>query len=328
MRWGVTNQGARFSVTTADFLLFLLVIVWGVNYTVIKKALEELHPLVFNTLRFALATLILGVLLRRRGGPGKMSAKTGVKAALLGILANAIYQLFFIEGLARTNVAHATLIHASMPTQVALLTHFTGRERMRRQGWVGIALTFLGLTLLLSFRSAEGGPEPSWTGDALMFAAAFSWALYTLLAQPVLAKAPASQVTLVGFLAGVPFLALAALPELSKYDLRHLTLATWAGVVFSGIFAIGLGYLVWNYAVHSLGTTRTAIYSNLTPVVASFVAWLTLGERWRLLQLFGAGAALFGVTLTRFSRKSGRDDVGVMLCKNGGNLSGKNLGSF
>ncbi|MGQ9495628.1 MAG: DMT family transporter [Thermoanaerobaculaceae bacterium] len=306
----VSKQGARPSVTTADWLLLVLIIIWGVNYTIIKKALEELHPLVFNALRFALATLILGIFLRGRGGPGKMSPKTALKAALLGILANTFYQLFFIEGLARTNVAHASLIQASMPSQVALLTHFTGRERMSRQGWIGIGLTFVGLTLLLSFRSTEGGQKPSWAGDALMFAAAFSWAVYTLLAEPVLTKAPASQVTLVGFLAGTPLLLLSALPQLFQHDLRHLSLATWGGVIFSGVLAIGLGYLVWNYAVRSLGTTRTAIYSNLTPVVAALVAWLALGERWRPLQIFGAATALFGVTLTRFARRSGRDDAG------------------
>jgi len=292
----------HFSFTKADALLAALIVVWGVNYTVIKAALEVLSPLAFNAVRFALATVTVAAARQMLGGLGRLSRKQKLQAAALGVLANTVYQLFFIEGLARTNVAHAALIQASMPAQVALLSHLAGRERVRTKGWVGIALTFLGLTLLLSARPASGGAPASWLGDGLMLAASFSWAVYTLLAAPLLARAPAGAVTAVGFASGTPLLLLLALPELARQDFRHLPLAGWGGVLFSGVFAIGLGYFVWNYALRSLGTTRTAIYSNLTPVVAACVAWLFLGERWQPLQLLGAALALVGITLTRFSQ--------------------------
>lgn len=116
-------------------------------------------------------------------------------------------------------------------------SQFTGRQCTSLQGQVGIALTFVGLSLLLSFPSVDGGPT-SWTADALVFATAFFWAVYTLLAEPVFAKALARWLTLVGFLAGTPLLFLPAIPELFK-GLRHVTLASRGGIVFSGILAMG-----------------------------------------------------------------------------------------
>jgi len=66
-----------------------------------------------------------------------------------------------------------------------------------------------------------------------------------------------------------------------------------------GVLAIGLAYLLWYRGVQLIGNSRTAAYSNLTPVVALAVAWVWLGEVPRLLQLGGAAVVLVGLTLAR-----------------------------
>lgn len=291
----------------ADALLLALILVWGVNYTVIKVAFTRLSPLVFNAARFVLATATVLGILSASGANLRLPARLRRQSALLGILSNSVYQLFFIEGLARTSVAHAALIQASMPSQVALLAHLSGRERLSRRGWAGIALTAAGLALLLSLRPQRGAASATLMGDLLMFGASLTWACYTLLATRVLAQAPASSVTAIGFLAGTPLLLLFALPQLPRQDWQGLGWAGWGGVVFSGVLAIGLGYFAWNLALRALGSTRTAVYSNLTPVVAALLAWLALGETWSFWQLVGALLALAGVMLTRFAPAAGRE---------------------
>lgn len=56
-----TLSAGRNGLTRVEFGLFLTILVWGVNYAVIKAALAELQPLAFNAIRFALATLTLAV---------------------------------------------------------------------------------------------------------------------------------------------------------------------------------------------------------------------------------------------------------------------------
>jgi drug/metabolite transporter (DMT)-like permease len=70
-------------------------------------------------------------------------------------------------------------------------------------------------------------------------------------------------------------------------------------VAFSGVVAIALAYLIWNTALGSIGGTRTAVYSNLTPLVAATLSWFTLGERWSPAQFVGAVTVLVGIALTR-----------------------------
>ncbi|MEE9264233.1 MAG: DMT family transporter, partial [Vicinamibacteria bacterium] len=58
----------------------------------------------------------------------------------------------------------------------------------------------------------------------------------------------------------------------------------------------------WYYAVSRVGATRTAIYSNLTPVAGLAIAWLTLGENVSVRQMLGAAVILVSIYLVLQSR--------------------------
>jgi drug/metabolite transporter (DMT)-like permease len=293
------SRGARFGLTTVDLGLLGIPIVWGVNYAVIKAALREFQPLAFNGLRFALATVTIGLLLRRRGTSLRLPREALWRLALLGVLGHTIYQVLFIEGIARTTAANASLIMASSPMLVALLATALGRERLQVRGWLGVGLAVAGLTLVLSAQNRVGFTRVSLAGDLLIVAGAATWALYTVLATGVMARAPSLSATLVTFLSGTPVLLLMAVPSLVSQDWRGVGAGGWLAVAFSGIVAIGLAYLAWNTGLGTVGSTRTVVYSNLTPVVAAALAWVTLGERWSLAQVCGAAGVLVGIALTR-----------------------------
>jgi drug/metabolite transporter (DMT)-like permease len=289
----------RLGIGRLDLILLGVPLVWGVNYAVIKAALNELQPLAFNGLRFTLATLTIWLLMGRLGTPVRIPRQRLWTLVLLGVLGNGLYQLLFIEGMARTTASNASLIMASVPVEVALLGTGLRSERLRARGWAGVLLAAGGLALLLSTGEGGGYIRGNLVGDLLMLVAASSWALYTVLGASAMAHTPSLGATLVTFLAGTPILLLAAVPSFIRQDWRAVGVAGWAGVAFSGIVAIGLAYLAWNTGLGAIGGTRTAVYSNLTPVVAAAVGWFTLGESWGAGQLLGAAAVLLGVTLTR-----------------------------
>lgn len=294
---------SRFPLGFADLVLATLIVIWGANYSVIKASFRFFSPLAFNAARFTLATLTVLVLLKVSGQNLRLPPQDRTQALIAGLLANTVYQLFFILGLAHTTAGNAALIQATMPLQVAVLSHLLGRERLSPRAWLGVALATGGLGILIVLRQGVSFELRNLGGDGLMLAAAFTWACYTLYADPLLARVPAMRVTALGFLAGAPPLALIAAPELAAQQWTELPLAAWGALAFSGVLAIGLGYLGWNYALRQLGSTRTAVYSNATPVVAALTAWLTLGERWTPGQLLGATMVLTGVIITRSARK-------------------------
>jgi drug/metabolite transporter (DMT)-like permease len=70
-------------------------------------------------------------------------------------------------------------------------------------------------------------------------------------------------------------------------------------VVYSACFAIALAYVIWNHGVRRLGTTHTAVFGYVTPVVAMLVAWVALGETPGAGQIAGAFVIIFGLYLVR-----------------------------
>ena len=79
----------------------------------------------------------------------------------------------------------------------------------------------------------------------------------------------------------------------------QLSARTWLAILYSAIFALAVAYTIWYAAVRQIGSARTAVYSNLIPLVAMATAVIFLGEPLRARNVVGAAAVLLGVALTR-----------------------------
>jgi drug/metabolite transporter (DMT)-like permease len=74
---------------------------------------------------------------------------------------------------------------------------------------------------------------------------------------------------------------------------------SWLGMIYSAALALGFAYVIWNTGVKIVGGTRTAIYSNLQPVVAMLIGWMWLGEAIGQMKAAGAAIIVAGVLVTR-----------------------------
>ena len=97
---------------------------------------------------------------------------------------------------------------------------------------------------------------------------------------------------------GLP-LVLVGLPEIVSIRVNEVSFASWLGLLYSALLALVFGYFFWAYAIQAIGSTRTSLYVNLVPVVATVSAWVWLDERLSPLQLLGAIAVITGITLSR-----------------------------
>jgi drug/metabolite transporter (DMT)-like permease len=96
---------------------------------------------------------------------------------------------------------------------------------------------------------------------------------------------------------GAAGLVAVSLPVLAAQRWEGVRLGAWAGLLFSGVFAIAVAYTLWYGSVGRVGSSRTAVYSNAVPVAALLIAWVTLGERPTWLHVAGTAAILGGVAL-------------------------------
>ena len=73
----------------------------------------------------------------------------------------------------------------------------------------------------------------------------------------------------------------------------------WLAILYSGIFALVIAYLFWYRGVRVIGPTRTAMYSNVQPIIAVIFAWAVLKETPTVWQGIGMACIMSGLLLTR-----------------------------
>ncbi len=283
--------------------MLTVVCIWGINFSVLKLALRDFSPLAFNALRFSAATLLILGIMRLRGESFSLAWRDLAPIAGLGLLGHTLYQLVFINGLARTTSSNSALLMATAPIWVAVYGHLLGVERNNRLVWAGIFLSFSG-TLLLILGGAQGISLAGggMLGDLLILIAAMAWAAYTTGSKPLLGRYSPLKLTALGMLAGTIPLDLISLPALLSQNWVAISPGAWGGLIYSSVFSVTVGYVFWYTSVQRIGNARTAIYSNLTPVIAVIVAWLVVGDRLAPLQGLGAAVVLGGIMLTRKGR--------------------------
>lgn len=285
-------------MTRFDLLLFLMVAIWGANFSLVKVALREFPELVFNALRLLIASsLFLGAIWwQQRTTPRPaLSRAEWIRVVVLGLIGHLIYQFLFLGGLKRTSVANGSLIMGTTPVIVALLSAWTGHERISLQRWLGAAISFLGLYIVVGAQAGLGNP----TGDLLVLASTACWATYSVASVPLLKRHSPVVVTGYTMTVGATAYTLAAVPALRAMPWGQVSALGWGLMLASAVFALGLAYLIWYSSVQRVGSTRTAAWSNVTPVMAMSIAALWLGEGLALRQLAGAGVIFAGLVMTR-----------------------------
>ncbi len=273
-------------------LLLLMVAIWGANYSLIKVVLRELPPPVFNALRLLIASAVFLALLALTART-RPTRREWLQLAGLGLYGQFLYQLFFLNGMSRTSVANASLIIGLVPMVVALTNAALGLERLSRAYWIGMIVSVIGMYFVVGLDA--GMSAASLIGDALTFGAVLAWSAYTVAAKPLLARHTPIVVTGWSMSIGTLFYLPYALPDMLAVDWRQVSGGAWLGTTLSALLALNLSYILWNTAVQRIGSSQTAIYSNLIPVAAVGTAAVWLREpidRWKAI---GAGLIVAGL---------------------------------
>jgi drug/metabolite transporter (DMT)-like permease len=285
---------------TTDALLFLMALIWAVNYSVLKYGTRLVPPLAYNGARIPLAGVLQFGIARAMRLP-RIPRRDALLLLTLGMLGNGVYQVLFIVGMARSRVATTVLVLASGPALAAMLGRLRGTERLSGSAWAGIALQLTGVgSVVLGTAGSRGGAD-SIIGVAMILAAALSWAWFSVLVQPFTTRISGLDVGAYTMLGGGIVSFLVGLPLLLSTSWTTLPGTFYAALAYSTVGAMVIAYLLWYHGVRMLGPTRTSMYGNLQPVIAMAVAWASLGEVPSVWQVTGAACITSGLILARSS---------------------------
>ncbi|MCM2250099.1 MAG: DMT family transporter [Geothrix sp.] len=244
-------------------------------------------------LRFGTASIVLALyaLATRMRMPERKDLPV---IALSGFLGISVYHAALNFGEVTVQAGAASLLISAGPVFTALLSAVFLRERLTRTGWGGILVAFTGVALiaLSSGRGLRFTP-----GALLILLSAAVAAIYSILSKRSFKRHTALEFTCYSIWAGtLPMLVF--LPGLARQLPVAAPTATLA-VVYLGIFPGAIAYVLWNLALSRMPASLLSSFLYLSPVLASFIAWVWLGELPTLLTLLGGAIAILGVILVQ-----------------------------
>ncbi len=278
----------------ADLALLVCALIWGGSFIVIKNGLADASVFVFVALRFALATLAMGMIslvaLRRRA-PGMLRA-----GMLLGGIMFAGYALE-TAGLQMTSASKAAFITGSSVVWVPLLSAAFGLRRINRWIWAGALAAFGGLYFLAVPPEGLGGLN---RGDVLVALCAVAFATQIIAVGKYTRKYSVRALNTVqsGMTAA---LAGAAIPLLGRLHWETPRVAWNAGLAgalfYTAILSTALAFVLQFWAQRYTTPSHTAIVFSLQPVFAALCGWMVAGEKLTGREFLGAGMIFGGILL-------------------------------
>ena len=285
-----------------DLILISVSLIWGMNFAIMKSVWIYFNPLAFTALRFTLAVATLILILKLRGLSLRIEARDLPAITGLGMLANTIYQVLFVNGLAQTKAGDAALIGSAAPIFAYLTGVFLKREGYSHRVLAGILLSFAGVAMIVLFGANEVALGANWKGDFMVLASALCWGWYTGAAARLAIKYGALLLTVWVMLTGTILMIPPFFPALLKQDWLSIPPIGWLGFCYSAFLSIVYSYFMWSFALEHVGVSRTAVFSNLTPLVAMVGGWLLLGESPALAQFSGIALILGGIFVVRLNK--------------------------
>ncbi len=272
-------------------------IVWGSTFVVTKATVQEIPPLVLGALRFVLAAIVLVPIAMARGGLKTLPRPLPLGSLLMmGVIGIALFHSAFNLALVYGSASQGALVFALVPAAVAVAAVLWLQERLPRRRIAGIVLSMIGVAVVISGGEASGQSPRPVLGSVWMLAAVVAWAAYTIVAKRL---ADADQVvviactTVIGALVMMP----PALWELRSSAWPAPSLHGWLGVLFLGVVASALGFVVYSRALRDLDASLVGVLANVDPIVGVLSAAVFLGEPLRAVQLGGGAVALGGMWL-------------------------------
>jgi drug/metabolite transporter (DMT)-like permease len=259
---------------SAHLALFMVNTLYGASHVLAKGVMPlYLTPNVFILFR-ALGATLLFWLVKTFFVREKIARKDLLLLATCGLFGVAINQLFFFHGLNLSSSINSGIIMAVNPILVVILSFFLLKEKITLGRSIGILMGTTGAILLTL--TAGTGKGDSMLGDFFLFINAASYAVYLVLAKPLMKKySPLTVITYV-FTFGVAFILLypPTLSELVVTNFQVIPFDVWIKIAYVVVGVTFFTYLLTMYGLKYLSASVSSAYIYIQPVLVMFFAYI------------------------------------------------------
>ncbi len=271
--------------------------VWGLNFVAIKVGLRDFPPILFSSLRFALAALPLLLLGWRDGPPVPWRFILGI-GVTLGVIK---FPLLFFGMDVGMPAGLASLVLQSQAFFTAIFAALVLGDRPGPRQMLGMAVAFGGIGVI----ATEMPSGESLTGLAFCLAAAAVWGVSNIVMKQAKAPDLFRLMLWVSLVPPLPLLALSLVAEGPDRIAHAFATLSWVGVgalVYIAAGATLFGFAAWGFLMRHYPASLVAPFSLLVPIFGMSSSALLLGETFSTVKLLGGLLVFAGLALSVLKR--------------------------
>ena len=293
-------EGAARSATGAYVVLVVAMFIASANPVVGRGIIQDVPPFALCFWRFvaaavALAPFAMGPLHQQQA----LFRRQWKRLAAMGFIGFSSYNAFLYLGVQTTTAINAALITTMAPVAILAITWVIHRERIGAIGVAGMVLGLLGVAVTVTHGDLAILYRLDLVpGDLLMILAVLGFAFYSLLLRQL---EPGTNpiafmliVDLWALLAVTPFY----LWELAQGQSFAVTWGALGAILYVGVMATAVSFTMYTQAASVVGASAAAQVIYLTPVFASVMAVVFLGESFGWHHVLGAAFICGGIYLS------------------------------
>jgi O-acetylserine/cysteine efflux transporter len=260
-------------------------VIWGMGLVFAKAALDFFPPILLVAFRFGVTALALVWFVKP---PWHLMGKIMV-IALVSVV---VQYSFTFTALKHLDASVTVLfIQAEVPILILLGAVFLG-ERPSKRKLAGIALTFVGVSLIAGDPQLKGAYQPLF----LLLVGVTTWAIGQVMIRQLGAVGGFTLIAWVAILSTPQLFVASWVLEDNHWQLiREANWVVWGTVVYLGLVMTALGYGIWYHLLGRYPVNQVAPFLLLLPVTSVIGSVVVLDETLSLPVAMGGAVVIAGV---------------------------------
>ena len=286
--------------------LAVAMMIVGSTVVVGKIITSNLPVFLASGLSLLIASIVFGVLaLRKKETYAGLSKKDVGILFLQAFFGTFIYRILFLYGLRFSSANEAGIILSTTPAVIGLLSYLFLKEKLGSRKIIGIVFSVIGVLLINAALITETGQSRFYMvlGLVSILGCVVGQALFSILpkalSQSVSSFSVASLTTFMSLALFLPF----SLYQAFHFDFSSVGIATWVSLLYYGLFATVIAYLLWFRGLAFVDASTSGIFTAVVPVSALIFSYFVLHEQISPAQAVGTVCVIAGIVFVQLNGK-------------------------
>ena len=283
-------------------------IFWSGNFTVARGVTESIPPVSLAFWRWTTAVILfIPFAYKALISDWKIIKRNFIYLTITSILGVSLFNtLIYIAG-HTTTAMNLSLIAITFPVFIIIFSRFIFNELITLRKGLGILLVITGVITLITQGDFSILKNMTFArGDLWMLLAAITFAIYSILLKKRPAQLGTRSFQLSTFIIGLLFLSPFYIWESlnTNFQIQSVDNNTFYSILYLGLFASMLSYILWGKAVEKIGPTKSSIIYYTLPIFSGVLAYIILGEKIESIHFISMSLIIFGVITAIYTPKA------------------------